>query len=89
VLFLACLLRKAVGSDGAIQESGSTSHDHVPLMPEMDLQNLLFGPLGSCLALRPYFLSILFFPLEMETCTLCHCFLEVCNFLFDFTGARR
>lgn len=54
---------------------------------EMELQDFGFALLDFCLALVQYVLTMpQFFPFGMVMYILCHCMLEVCNLLFDFTG---
>jgi predicted membrane metal-binding protein len=74
----------------AAQVLGS-SHPYypVPQMSDMELQGLMLSLLGFGLALvSPFFIIFLFLPFWDANFILCHCILEVYNFLFDFTEAH-
>lgn len=57
-----------------------------PLTPDMERQHLGFALLSLCLVLvEQLFTMLLLVPLGVVMYILCHCMLEVCNLLFEFT----
>lgn len=58
-----------------------------PFDDDMELLELMFSSLGSDLALAQCFCTMYpFYPVGMVMYSLCYYMLEVCNFLFYFTG---
>lgn len=62
----------------------------VPKMTRLCLQEIIFALLGFDLALVQSFLADLwYFPFRMEAFTLCHCMLDVYDFLSDVIGTNK
>jgi hypothetical protein len=69
---------------GAAQAFGAQI---IPRAPDATLATIMFALLGFRLALILFLLSVApFLPVEIVMFILSHYILEVCNFLFDFTG---
>lgn len=58
-----------------------------PFMLDIELLDLKVALLGFSLTLVQYFLTMpLLFPFGKVSYILCHSLLEICHFLFHFTG---